>query len=180
MLNLLPKEHRKLIRREYIRRFLIVALSLFSLVVISWAVAIFPMYTSVNSDEVIVGGNLASIKNSSLGKDRSAVINGIKDLEAKMKLISIVPGDGAVEFISKATDLKTANISISSVSYTKKDASHKVVVIEGAARTRNDLISFFKKAKQVSWATASDVPLSSLAGEKNIPFTMSLDITSSK
>lgn len=128
----------------------------------------------------IVEDNLTNIKNSSVGKDKATVLKGIKDLGAKMKLISAVPGDRALEYISKATDLKVLGISISSISYTKKDSSSRQIVLVGVARSRNDLISFFKKAKQVSWAKVSDVPISSLAEEKNISFTMNLDVTSSQ
>ena len=180
MLNLLPKKYKEQVRAEYIRRFIITSAFVLSFVTVSFGVAIFPTYLDVKLKKEAVEADLANVKSSSLAKDKNAVTGTIKDLETKIKVISLVSGERATDFISKASDLKTKGISIQNISYVKKDDSLKEVVVSGVAQGRADAVAFSKKVKSSGWIVVSDIPLSNLASERNIPFSITLTSTSTK
>ena len=180
MLNLLPKKYKEQVRAEYIRRFVITSAVVLSFVGVCFGVAIFPTYIDVKLKKEAIEVDLASVKSSSVAKDKDAVTTTIKDLETKMKIISLVSGEKATDFISKALESKTKGISIQNVSYVKKDDLSKEVVIAGVAQSRVDMVSFSKKMKSSDWTTVSDIPLSNLASERNIPFSITLTATSIK
>ena len=180
MLNLLPKDYKNKVKNEYLNRFLIVLLIGLSFLDIIFIVALFPSYTSINFRKNFAEKTSQELKNSAKAKDRDTVLSNIKDLEARMKIVTTLPGDRPTDFINKALELKQQGISIQNISYTKKDSDKKEVSLEGKASSRASLIDFSKKIKASEWATSSDIPLSNLANDKSIPFLVILTVTSTK
>jgi hypothetical protein len=178
MLNLLPKKHIDEVRGEYLRRFYIVSLVLFTIISIFFIVAIFPSYISVKSKEIVAQDVSLSIKESSKAKDRDALSLSVKNLESKIKVLDTIPGDKPTDYIDKALDLKGKGISIQNISYVKKDANQKEITMEGTAFSRADLINFSKRVKTSGWSTSSDIPISNLASDKDIRFFVTLTATS--
>ena len=174
MLNLLPKDYSNKVRQEYIRRFSIVLLIGISVVDIFLLVAIFPVYTSLNLRERIVEETKESIENSPRAKDKNIVLSNVKDLESRLKVVAVIPGDRPTDYIDKALELKSGGVYIRSISYTKKNDTSKEVVLEGVASSRASLVEFSKKIKSSSWSTSSDIPLSNFASDKNISFLFNL------
>ena len=177
MLNLLPQDYKRKVKYEYIMRFVAVSAALGSLVLVTLAVAVFPTYISLRVEQAIAKNDLQTAKESSTAKDKNILLKTLKDLEGKMRAVSIVSGENATDFIDKAVQLKNTGIKINSISYIKKDEK-KDVVIEGVARTRNDLIDFSKKAKNSLWTVSSDIPISSFSKDHDIAFSITLTTTS--
>ena len=119
-----------------------------------------------------------SLEDSSKAIDKNIVVSNIRDLENRLKIVEMVPGDKPTGYILKALELKTKNVSIGSITYSKKDDNKKEIVLEGVALTRSDLIVFSRHVKSSGWATTSDIPLSNLASDRNIPFVVTLTATS--
>jgi hypothetical protein len=178
MLNLLPKDQKKEVRGEYLRRFYIVVLIVFSSIDIFLLVAIFPSYISVKTNENIAENIRTSIKNSPKNKDKEAITQSLKNLEAKLKVVATLPGEKPTDYIDKALELRGRGISIQNISYVKKDANKKEVSIEGSASSRADLIDFSKRIKASSWSNSTDIPISNLASDRNIKFFVTLTATS--
>ena len=133
MLNLLPKESKKIIRSEYLRRFSIVLLISLSVMDIFLLVAIFPTYISVKTEKEIASNINQSINSSADVQKRNNIVSSMKDLDAKLKSIDLIPGEKPLVYIDKALELKTKGVSIKNISYTKKDSLKKEVSIEGVA-----------------------------------------------
>jgi hypothetical protein len=178
MLNLLPKDYKDKVRREYIRRFLIVMLMGLSIIDIFLIVAVFPMYSSIITRNKIVVEEKKALEGSSRAKDRDPVLKNVKDLESKLKIMETVPGEKPTEYIDDALLLKGEGIHIQSISYIKKSNTQKVISFNGVASSRTSLIEFSKRVKGSNWATTSDIPISNLAGDKNINFLVTLTATS--
>jgi hypothetical protein len=178
MLNLLPKDYKNEIRREYLRRFSIVLLIILSLVDVFVFVAIFPSYILISSRKKIAEETKQLIQNSSKAKDRNIILTNVKDLENRLKVVAMIPGDKPTDYIDKALLLKSKGICFKNISYTKKSDTVKEVSLEGSAYSRFSLINFSKEVKASSWSTSSDIPLSNLASEKNINFFINLTASS--
>lgn len=178
MLNLLPKDHKKEVRGEYLRRFYIVLLIVLSSIDVFLLVAIFPSYISVKTDGDIAESVRTSIKDSTKNKDKETITQNLKKLDEKLKVVATLPGEKPTDYIDKALELKGRGISIQNISYVKKDANKKEVSIEGSASSRADLIDFSKRIKASSWANSTDIPISNLASDKNIKFFVTLTATS--
>jgi hypothetical protein len=178
MLNLLPKDYKNKVRQEYLRRFFIVSLIIFSLIDIFLIVAIFPSYILINSKKTITEKALQSLKESSKVKDRDAILADVKKLEDGLVLVATISGDRPTDYIDKAVLLKGKGISIQNISYTKKTDTEREVTLTGGASSRLNLIDFYKRVKESSWVTSSDLPLSNLASDKSISFFVSLIATS--
>ncbi|MEI6480468.1 MAG: hypothetical protein WCO12_03030 [bacterium] len=164
-------------KHEYILRFVAVSAALGSLVLVTLAVAMFPTYISLRVREDVSKNDLQTAKESSVAKDKNILLKTLKDLEGKMKEVSLVSNENATDFIDKAVQLKNTGIKINSISYTKK-GDKKDIVIEGVARTRNDLIDFSKEAKNSLWTVSSDIPISSFSSDHDIAFSITLTTTS--
>jgi len=178
MLNLLPKDSKDKVRGEYLRRFSVILLIGLSFIDVFLLVAIFPSYILLNSKKEIAEEASVALANSSNAKDRNIVLSNIKDLDERLKIVEMVPGEKPTDYIGKALELQTKGVSILNISYTKKDQEKKEITLEGIAHSRAGLIEFSKKVKSSDWASYSDIPISNLANDKNIRFFVTLIATS--
>lgn len=174
MLNLLPKNYKENVRGEYLRRLSIVVLIGLTLTDIFFLVAISPAYISISMRKKIVEEANSSIKNSTNTKDREMILSNIKDLKSRLDTAGAISGDIPSEFIDKALQLKGSGIYIQNISYTKKEGRQREVILAGVAASRLSLIDFSKRIKLSDWTLSSDIPLSNLASDKNINFSVSL------
>ena len=174
MLNLLPKDAKNKVRGEYLRRFSIVSLIGLSIINIFLLVSIFPSYVSFSTKKKIATDVSNELKKSTNEQDRDKVISNLRDLEDRLKIVGIVPGEKPTSYIDKAIELQTKGVIIQNISYTKKEGGKKEVSLEGVASSRASLIEFSKKVKSSNWAAYSDIPISNLASDKNIKFFVNL------
>jgi hypothetical protein len=90
-------------------------------------------------------------------------------------MIKAVKGDSAnnqvVSIIEKIFSAKSSNISLSSVSLDHKSDSWSLSV-GGRAATRESLVDFSKKLGGISDFSGIDLPVSSLAKNKDISFSI--------
>ena len=178
MLNLIPQKHNDLVRGEYVKRFFTMFLFLFGFILLSLCVFIFPSYTSIKSNQNILENNLTSLRNSSISQDKDKVLAVVDDLKRKTSLISMVEGEKPSDYFDKVLSMKTNGISFTNISYNKRPDKVKEISVQGVADSRLDLISFSKKTKQTSWVVGTDIPVSNLASDKNIPFSITFTATS--
>jgi len=141
-------------------------------------VAGFPLYIEVNTNNKIVTEAKKTIEISSTAKDRDIVLKNVKDLESRLKIIAMIPGDKPTEYIDKALELKGKDVYIQNISYVKKGDTQKEVSLEGTASSRAGLIEFSKGIKNSFWTKSSDIPLANLVNDKNINFFVTLTASS--
>ena len=177
MLNLLPKDQRGLLRREYVRRFIVVTACMLGLLCMSCGVALLPSFFMVKMKRDLTIARLSALKESPKAQDRDRILGIIKDLEQSVSAISLTSGGDATTIIDSALLLKTPGVSILSISYAKKDKAREVS-LGGVARSREELVNFSKNVKASNWSVTSDIPLSNLANEHDIHFLITISSTS--
>lgn len=171
MTNLLPKEKKRVIRREYNLRLISIALIMFSVVVLIGSVLLVPSY-------------FVTYLKSTSGKDQIGVIEGIvasqeKDdtskilveTRQKLNMISSEKRSNLVEVIEIILSEKTSVIKIKSFV-----SSEGLVGVSGIADTRDDLVEFVERLERATLFTNVNLPVSDLAASRNIEFSFKMNV----
>lgn len=184
MFNVLPQEEKIALAKEYKFRRLIVLALLF---VISFAIGLvllFPSYliSSMNHrdtvkalEEVEAQLNTGTTKvitpeETRKLKDQISVINASKNSNSVFALYSLI------------LESKTASISILNLKYQLGPASDvpTTILVTGRATTRDSLTQFQRNLEAKTEFSSVDLPISNLAKESNISFTLTINVREKK
>jgi hypothetical protein len=174
MANLLPIKERKRGQREYTLRLSAVILIFFITAVVFGSVLLLPSYFFAEL-------KLKSVKEQSVLVQRAIElrgqdVSGVLLTGTKQKLIEL---DTAQTQISQITLINAVNanrgqgIMIRSYFYTYAKDENSIKIF-GTASTREALTSFSERLKQESLFSRIDLPVSSLAKDTNIDFSITL------
>ncbi len=177
MFNLIPENLRKNIVSEYRLRLVVVSIVFLILIQISFLIFLFPSWLvsyykekdfSVQSDEI----------NKSLSAlDIASTTNFIKSLNTKLGIINDTQEyPRFVPIVDEVLSKKTASIRISGIYFSDNSATTAVLTLEGIGDTRESLVSFADSLKTIPHFKKVDLPISNLAKDKNIDFTISINI----
>jgi hypothetical protein len=123
---------------------------------------------SVQSDEI----------NKSLSTlDIASTTNFIKSFNTKLGIIS--GSQDYPKFIPVVDEIlskKSNNMRISGIYYSVNSATTGVLTLEGIGDTRESLVTFSESLKTVPYFKKVDLPISNLAKDKNIEFTISINV----
>jgi len=173
MFNLLPEEQKKIIYKEYRQR-LLIPISFF--LGICGMVVFFVLSPSL----FVVNLKHASLveKQTKLESENPELLN-IKELEseiekqkAKIDVINSSKGTEPVEIIEKILASITSKISIDSISLEVKESNVRVS-LQGHSSDRESLLNFSRKIEQEKIFSEVNLPVSDLAKESDIDFSMS-------
>ena len=177
MFNLLPENLKKQITKEYKLRLFIVAM--FSLIIVqaSFLVFLFPSWLVSNYKEKDFSSRNDEVNKSLSALDISSTTAFIKSLNARLVVIN----DGLeyprlVPVVDTILSKKTPSIKIGAVYYTSNSATTGTLTVSGVSSTREALVSFADKIKEVEYLKKVDLPISNLAKDKNIEFSINMNI----
>lgn len=177
MFNLLPDNLRNEIKRDYRYRLAIVVLVFVILTQVSFLIFLFPSWLisfykekdyMVKNDEI--SKNISAIPVAST----TAVIKSLNE-----KLLNI---NNALEYpeilpiIDQIILARTSSIRIADISYTVNDSKTGVINISGMGDKRESIVGFTENLKKIESFKKVDLPISNLAKDKNIDFTISINI----
>ena len=169
----LPHDEKKEIRRDYRVRALIVLLFFISTAVIVGIGALFPAYIHASLEEGLYLRQASALKQT----DEAAALSvAEKDLSESSSLMSALAGSVTPDpFSSAIADVVSArgNMELSSFSLTRS-SSGLSITIEGLAPTREALLSFKSRLEALSPGISVDLPVSELARESNIQFSIQI------
>jgi hypothetical protein len=94
--------------------------------------------------------------------------------------VSLISDEIPSEYLDSVSEFRLSGISITDVSFVKKEKNISQITIEGSANSRADLIALWKKAKSVSWIPTSEMPISDLTSDKDLGFLIIFNATSSQ
>lgn len=177
MFNLLPENLRKSIVSEYRLRLVVIVIVFIILIQVSFLVFLFPSWLvsfykekefSLQSDEV----------NKSLSTlDISSTTSFIKSFNTKLGIINdSLDYPKFVPVMDEVLSKKPTSIRISGIYYSVNSANSSVLTLEGIGDTRESLVSFSESLRSVKNFKKVDLPISNLAKDKNIDFTISVTI----
>ena len=177
MINLLPDEYKKQIRKEYRRRILIVALIFTFLTEIVSVILLVPSYFISNTKYYSVESHLP--KDVLADKTESLKTSDIiKKINDKIDLLRISSAGKAQinKLINSIVVEKYSTIAIRSISYEMRGDTAKIDVL-GVARSRESLLGFVDRLKKDKYFAEVYSPVSNLVKDKDIDFSIQIAIT---
>ena len=143
------------------------------------AVLLVPSYFLARVDQNAAASALAASTQALAATGNGSDTDTVAQVSERVSLMKSYPRIPRVAAIlSLITAAIPTGISISEISVTPNDSGSDAIVLSGTAGTRDDLLAFADTLKAASALSGVSVPLSQLAGEANIPFTLSFSFTS--
>lgn len=173
MANLIPPQAKKSILVEYWVRAVSVWLVLLGVAALALAVLNVPVY-------ILIQNQLQTYNN--LYDDASAQNTSFEQIES-----DIVLANNTAVLLSKASDINPLlpqieaierlageGISVNSFNLVREDTQLPEIQISGVAADRESLVQFSRDLEATSDFSSAEIPLSNLAKDSNIPFTINI------
>lgn len=181
LINLIPENEMRTLRRTYRLRLATVACALGTVVTIVASALIVPTYLYLSSAEKSKNMQLAAIEANLSSSEESALAKRLSALETDAKTIaalSAAPSTSAI--VRELLTVPRANIILSGLTYQPAAGSRAgTLAVTGTAATRNDLRAYQLALMSDRTFVAADLPVSAFAKDNAIPFTITLTLASS-
>jgi len=175
MINLIPTKARKEVVKEYWVR--VVTVWLFILSVFGAAVSLFlsPVYVLVTSQVNIYESSAVEKSEKVAEYDLSAPSLAVASRQAQM-IVSLRNKFSFSEMVDILESMKGEGVSLNNFDFRRSDLEIGSVKVQGKALTRQDLIDF--RDLLLSHPKIKDIylPISNLAKDKDIPFSISISL----
>ncbi|MCW9054824.1 MAG: PilN domain-containing protein [Candidatus Pacebacteria bacterium] len=175
MANVLPQKERKRFQREYALRLGVVVLVLVIISAVFCSILLVPsFFMSILKEESIA--RQSELINKAIAireKDASTAsllifrqkLNALKEIQEQVLQTDVI------ETIARNTN---DSVVVDALYYTKGSDATSQVKVSGRARSRTMLITFADNLNQEHLFTSVDLPVSNLAKDSNIVFSMTL------
>lgn len=177
MFNLLPDNLKERIKKEYKLRLIIVIVVFFILAELTFLVFLLPSWLNSYYKQKEYSGRINEVSNVLSNQDISSttayikstnnILTVINDSLDYPKLSPIV-----LDILSK----KKPNIKLSGIFYSVNTGNTGTLSINGLASNREALVSFSESLREIEYFKKVDLPISNLAKDKNIDFSISINI----
>ncbi len=184
MINLLPIEEKKNLRRQYNKRLTLVCMTMFLFLAIASMIALLPSYLLSIAKDKIETSRAMALKNK--GELTTDPTTALLVLATNTKLDSLsMNGTSPTLAFDSIIDKKMPTIKLTDFSYQKKDKNKKgtalaTISISGTASSRDSLLSFKKSLEGDTHFSGINLPVSDLVKNSNIPFTFTFDYSDTK
>jgi len=168
----LPDNERRLLRREYVTRLVIViclALSFSGLVGLA---GLFPAFVQALSEKKSILNSIASLDED--GESSKMV----KELSADSHLLAFLNLSADEAILSKIIQ-ETVNvrgpIKITSLTIERRSTTTAAIILRGVSPTRQNLLSFKSRLEDLAQGSIVILPLSELVSSTDIRFSLELN-----
>lgn len=177
MINLIPPDSKKVIKREYLLRTATVWMALFSIVGIITVILLVPTY-------VLLSKSLEAVAIETREGDEDFDSDAYQALRAEFKkthqiaqrLAITATTTPASEILADIQAVQTNDIMMTGFVYENDGAVIKKVEVRGIASTRAALAAFSATLEQNPRFARADVPVSSLTNDRDLPFVLNITI----
>lgn len=176
MLKLLLKEENKEIKKDYLRRVITIVLFGLSGVLVLFLISLIPAYFLLKVDQKVLNQELSVAQNTELNADRNRLKEKLANLQQTLNVIDTPDSDNSY-FIQKITERQPRDINILSLNF-EEQQDKSVIIVQGTANSRNSLSTFVKSLELVAEFESINLPFSSFAREVDIPFALTIILTS--
>lgn len=175
MINLIPPKAKKIVTREYWTRAAVVWFFMLSFALLIMAFLCVPTYILIHSLESAMASqiNYAKAEQGSFKelertiKDTNALVNHLNRDEGKMSFGSLV---------NDLDEVAGANVTLTQFGFVEEEGVLKQVSLLGHANTRVALSNFRDALEAHGLFGAVDLPISNLAKDKDITFSMKVGL----
>ncbi|OGF82370.1 hypothetical protein A3B18_02190 [Candidatus Giovannonibacteria bacterium RIFCSPLOWO2_01_FULL_46_13] len=178
MINLLPYEDKKTGARENLRRFLVMAISFVSIVVLFGIILIVPTFISLRVQR-------ESLKDEEANAKSGAPLDRLKEIEVEINKLNSRLGvlesrsgsPVASDAIKKVIDSAPGGISVEEISFSEpRGLEPAKIILNGMADKREDLVAFVKSLEDSGEYDKVDSPLSNILKKTEVDFSLSLNL----
>jgi len=176
MMNILPQEEQKKIRKEYVARLIIVALT-FLLITIGVAfILLAPRYFSSKEHKQNLASYLNVIDASNVA-DSGDLLKSVVDVKKKIELLRPDEKNTLVyEEVFAPAIKKRGGIQIKGLLYERTKTQEEIARITGTAPNRDSLLKFVQALKEEKSFVKVDVPVSDFVEDANIEFSINISL----
>jgi len=177
MFNLLPENIKSKIIKEYKLRLVVVSLIFVLFIQLSFLVFLVPTWVSsfYKEKEAIESSNQMNVFLSTL--NISSTTSFVKSVNSKLSIINnSLEYSKAIPVIDEVLSKKTSSITLRGFNYLTTGTSTATLNLVGVGGTRDSLVSFVKSLEEVSFFSGVDLPISNLAKDKNIEFSININV----
>lgn len=178
MINLIPQAAKKNIVTEYWVRVLSTWLMLWAFALFCGAGILFPAYILVSSQVSIYEESAAQALQKVADYDSASVELVRASQQAREALLQIETKP-VTSYVELFTGLQGAEIRFSQLNITRAEKDLQPVSITGSATNRQALASFRDRLLAHPLITEVDLPISNLATDKNIQFSITVTMDNS-
>ncbi len=182
-MNLLPSEEKEILKKGFRIRVFILLNIFLTIFFIAASIFLIPSYFLAREQLSVIYSLNTSIK----PEDEESISKTLlvpAELENKIKFFETnLRNKKTFEAISEVVSLKNSGIKIGSIFFSKipEGPEAKVsILISGRAERRDSLINFQTALRESQKFQSVDVPVSSLAKDKDLPFSIDLIISREK
>jgi len=180
MLNLLNREKRHFLRREYFGRLANVSLGVVIFSLSYYSVLLFSNSILINFEKTAAENELKNLTKSSVQKELDDYQTKLAHIQAEYNLFSkkiIYP----TTVLAQIKEKEIPGISLSSINF-QKTTEEGVIKLEisGVAKDRDTLINYSSNLKTNDIFKDFNIPVSSLAKNKDIPFSFPVNVKINK
>ena len=178
MFNLLPDSLKNEIKSVYNIRRLVLILLFILFIQISSFVFIYPSWLTASYKEEDALVQTEKMNQSALALNASSTTNTIKSINQRLSIVNTALNyPKFIPIINAVIDNKSKSVSLTRFSYSLVSSSTASITLEGVSATRESLVSFKKRLEESGSFKAVDLPISNLAKDKNINFTINMTAT---
>lgn len=172
MINLLPPEGKKQVSKNYWFRVLSVYFTLFGSAFFVTSALLLPTYFYV-SYQIDALSNAMSNEEAESFKRIEASIAEANDISEL--LLNTPNAVNDTEIINEILNFSGGLVSIDSIKIQKNNRKVNEVIVSGAANNRSSLVAFRDSVEQHKFFKEVNLPLSNLAKDQDIPFSLTLE-----
>lgn len=175
MINLIPPSAKKSLLIEYWVRVASTWLILWSIALLASAAILLPAY-------VLIGTQVSVYKNSA--QEATEKVAGYEDVSrglvrASQQARVLVDEDSLPvlsEYMTLFEELQGADVQLNQIAISRKEAGFNPITLSGVASDRQALASFRDRLLSKEEITKVDLPISNLARDKDIQFTITVNL----
>lgn len=172
MVNLLPKKDKRIVEREYLFRLATIVFFALSIVVSIGIVLLLPSFFLVESKRLSLEQLAQSAGVSVLEENSAQVLLQ----ETKMRLVVLDQSRETKPISNLVVSLleeRPREIRLTSITYKVQNKNSGSMTVSGVAQNRSALITFTKRLERNRYFTDINFPVSNLASNENILFSIS-------
>jgi len=177
MINLLPPEYRKIIEREFFRRYLVVFGLFFILLACAEIIFALVLFSRLDTSLLEYGEELSITRKMSDTKkletleikvdELDNLLSNYRETSGKMELFSVA--------ITEILEASGSSVEINEFTFGKSGDISKAVIM-GNAATRDSLLSFIARLKNKRSFEKVESPVSNLLKNADVNFSISMDL----
>ncbi|MBL7045135.1 MAG: hypothetical protein ISR98_00850 [Parcubacteria group bacterium] len=175
MRNLLSQKDKKVIINEYKLRIIIIVLTAIFLTTLIAGTLLVPSYILSNFKFNIIKEHAEIIKKSVEKREQSGSGLILNDTQQKLNILSISEDNVLLSTaFRKILDKRPSGIKINELFYKKQQDNSGAIITSGVASKRDILLQFEKDLKKENIFSEVVLPISNLASDRNIEFSISI------